>query len=99
MKNAKHHQWNLITGLVIFCINSFWIWDNLHLLYLYHYTSVLWQFMYPDWTLYVNAILAFLGFLLAVKVIRYKIKIRNAILVDIMILASGFLLKTIIVMI
>lgn len=98
MKKEIHINWSLVTGLLIFCINIWWIWDNLDLLYRYHYTSVLWLVMFPDWVLLTNAILGVMGFFIGFKVIKQKIRIKTAILTDFIILISVALLKMIAVM-
>ena len=98
MNKSSKTNWNLITGLVILFINVYWIWDNLYLLYLYHYSSVLFLIMFPDWTLISNAVLGFIGIFIGIKMIRKKMKIKQGILIDLLILAIGSSLKMIMTM-
>ena len=84
MNKSGKTNWNLITGLILLFINAYWIWDNLYLLYLYHYSSILFSIMFPDWILIVNAILGLFGVIIGFKVIRKKMKIRKGILIDLL---------------
>jgi len=95
MNKLRKINWNLITGQIILIINSYWIWDNLYLLYLYHYSSILFFIMFPDWTLILNAILGLIGIVISIKVIRKKMKIMQGILIDLLILLIGGSLKII----
>jgi len=98
MNKSSKTNWNLITGLIILLINAYWIWNNLYLLYLYHYSSVLFLIMFPDWTLILNAVLGLIGTLIGIKVIRKKMKIKQGILTDLLILLIGGSLKIIMTM-
>ena len=89
-------DWVLVTGLVIILSNLYWIWDNLYLLYIYHFTGVLFLFMQPDWVLLLNAALGLLGVVIGISVIRLKTKTKQGILIDFAILLSGALIKMII---
>ena len=95
MNKSSVTNWNLITGLIIIFINLYWIWDNLYLLYLYHYSSVLFLIMFPDWLLILNAIFGLIGVFIGSKVIRKKMKIQQGILIDLVILLIGGSLKII----
>ena len=95
MNKLRKINWNLITGQIILIINTYWIWDNLYLLYLYHYSSILFFIMFPDWTLILNAILGLIGIVISIKVIRKKMKIKQGILIDLLILLIGGSLKII----
>ena len=73
--------------------NLYWIWNSMHLWYLYHYTDILFFIMYPDWVLYLNAGLGLIGVLIGLGIIKFKIKIKLGILIDIGILILGSLCK------
>ena len=92
MSDNSNFNWNLITGLILIFINSYWVWDNLHLLYLYHYTGILFFIMFPDWVLFTNAIIGIIGIGIGVMVLKRKMKIKKALSINSLILLIGFLL-------
>jgi hypothetical protein len=92
------NKWNLIVGLIIIAVNLYWIWDNLYLMYQYRITGILWLFMYPDWVLILNAIFGLIGILIGTNLFRQKMKIKNAVLINGLLLISGALIKSIIIM-
>jgi hypothetical protein len=89
---------NLIVGLIIIAVNLYWIWDNLFLMYQYRFTGILWLFMYPDWVLILNAILGLLGILIGINLVRQRMKIKYAILINGLLLIFGALIKLFIMM-
>ena len=94
-KNIKIN-WNLITGLIITLINLYWIWYSLRLLYLYHYSNILFLIMIPDWLLILNSILGLVGIFIGLSIIRQKIMIKKGILIDLLIFLTGISLQIII---
>lgn len=92
------HRKNLIVGLIIIAVNLYWIWDNLFLMYQYPFTGILWLFMYPDWVLILNAILGLLGILIGINLVRQRMKIKYAILINGLLLIFGALIKLFIMM-
>jgi len=92
MSDNSNFNWNLITGLILIFINSYWVWDNLHLLYLYHYTGILFFIMFPDWVLFTNAIIGIIGIGIGVMVLKRKMTIKKALSINSLILLIGFLL-------
>jgi len=92
------HRKNLIVGLIIIAVNLYWIWDNLFLMYQYPFTGILWLFMYPDWVLILNAILGLLGILIGINLVRQRMKIKYAILINGLLLIFGALIKLLIMM-
>ena len=92
------NKWNLLVGLIIIAVNLYWIWDNLYLMYQYRIAGILWLFMYPDWVLILNAIFGLVGILIGTNLIRQKMKIKNAVLINGLLLISGALIKSIIIM-
>lgn len=89
---------NLIFGLIIIVVNLYWIWDNLYLLYQYRFTGILWLFMYPDWVLILNAILGLIGILIGINLVRQRMKIKYAILINGILLIFGAFIKLFIMM-
>lgn len=85
---------NLIIGWIIVAINLYWIWDNLFLMYQYRYSGVLWMFMYPDWVLILNAVLGLLGIYIGINLIRQRMKIKYAILINGLLFIFGALIKS-----
>jgi len=94
MKNQPDRQKrNLIIGWIIVAINLYWIWDNLFLMYQYRYSGVLWMFMYPDWVLVLNAVLGLIGVYIGINLIRQRMKIKYAILINGLLFIFGALIK------
>jgi len=95
MKNQPDRQKrNLIIGWIIVAINLYWIWDNLFLMYQYRYSGVLWMFMYPDWVLILNAVLGLIGIYIGINLIRQRMKIKYAILLNGLLFIFGALIKS-----
>ena len=92
MNIKKEINWNLITGITLVFINLSWIWDNLNTLYLYHYTGMLFLIMFPDWVLITNAIIGLIGTGIGIMTINRKMIIKQAIIMNSLILLIGFLL-------
>jgi hypothetical protein len=84
---------HLITGLIIILINTYWIWDNLYLLYQYNYSGLLWLFMYPEWTLILNSVLGLFGILIGIKQILRKLTITKGIISSILLIVIGELIQ------
>ena len=70
--------------MIIF--NLYWIWDAMHLWYLYRYTDFLFYYMYPDWVLYFNFVLGLVGSWIGMRIIKRKIKIKTGLFTDVAIL-------------
>jgi len=91
-------NWNLIIGLFVIIFNTYLIFDSLYLIYLYHFTSILFMFMYPDWVLVLNAILGLLGIFIGWKILNRKLRIIKWFLIDFFAILTGFVIKTLIIM-
>lgn len=99
MTNQLDRQkWNLMIGWIIVAINLYWIWDNLFLMYQYSYAGVLWMFMYPDWVLILNAVLGLIGIYIGVNLIRQRMKLKYAIIINGFLFIFGVLIKWCIVL-
>ena len=79
-------------------INILWTAEFVYLFYGYHFTGILWLFMYPDWVLFLSIAIGLIGMYISYKLIRYKISLKNALLIDIPILIIGFLVAYIVPM-
>lgn len=83
----------LIGGYAILIIGFLWIFDNLCLLYKYKFTSILFLFMFPTWTLLINSLIGFICMIIGLIVIRHWIKIKQGIFISLSLLILGGLLK------
>ena len=66
-----------IMGLVVICINVLLLIQSLYLLYAYNLTNRLYLFMYPNWVLLINALLAVIGNYTPILVIKNKIGLKT----------------------
>lgn len=73
MKNLKI---NKILGLVGVCINLLLLFESLYRYYLYNFTNLLFLFMYPNWILLVNSLLAIIGIYISIQLYRNKIRLK-----------------------
>ena len=64
-------------GLVVICINVLLLIQSLYLLYAYNLTNRLFLFMYPNWVLLINALLAVTGNYTPILVIKNKIGLKT----------------------
>lgn len=65
---------NLITGALMLFINLYWIMHNVRLYRLYHYTTVLFVIMHPDWMLVANVLVGISGVFIAISVIEKRMR-------------------------
>lgn len=84
---------HLITGLIIILINTYWIWDNLFLLYQYNYSGLIWLFMYPEWTLILNSVLGLLGIIIGIRLILHKLTLKKGIIESVLLIVLGELIQ------
>jgi len=74
MKNGKM---NKVFGIIAICINTLLLFKTFYLLYCYNFTNILFFFMYPNWTLLVNALLGTIGIYISILlykgIIRFKL--------------------------
>ncbi len=65
-----------VVGILIILLSLFWLYQNMNLYYLYHYTDVLFAFRYPNWVLFFQVFLGvfniFIGFKIFLKTISFK---------------------------
>ena len=64
-------------GLVVICINVLLLIQSLYLLYAYNLTNRLFLFMYPNWVLLINALLAVIGNYTPILVIKNKMGLKT----------------------
>ena len=83
MNDTQRINWNLFSGLAVIIINSFCLIFNLILFYNYHFTGILYLFMFPDWVLVLSIFLCSIGILIGICVIKHKIKISTGIIMNV----------------
>ena len=87
-KNSK----NIIIGIIILIINIIWTGEWIWLFYGYHFSGRLWLFMFPDCILILNIIFGLIGITIGTKLMKGKIMIKNALLIEISKFIVGFLI-------
>ena len=83
---------NKIIGLIILLINLLWTFIPLRFLYLYHFSSLLFLIMYPNWILITNLIIGVIGILIGILLLTRKMSIKSAMMIEFPILIVGLLL-------
>lgn len=73
-------------------VNIIWTVDWIWLFYGYHFTGRLWLFMYPDWILILNTIFGLIGITIGARLIKSKIVIKKALLIEIPKFIIGFVI-------
>jgi len=86
---------NQVSGLMMLLVNIYWIWDNLHLLYLYHSSEILFLFIFPDWTLIISALAGLTGIVISFIVLMGRLRISTGIIYNSLIMLIAGILKII----
>lgn len=81
----------ILPGLGMIAVNAIYFYQFAFLFYSYHYTSVLYFFMYPDWILIMNMLFATIGIRVGFRLAFSNISMKQAIRVEIPVLTVGFL--------
>jgi len=79
-----------IIGILILIINIIWTVDWIWLFYGYHFTGILWMYMYPDWILILNIVFGMIGIIIGMRLLKESFKIKNALLIEIPKFIVGF---------
>jgi len=82
---------NKIIGIIILILNLIWTGHWIWLFYGYHFTDILWFYMYPDWILTLNITIGLIGIIIGIRLIKNKIAIKKALLIEIPILVLAFM--------
>jgi hypothetical protein len=82
----------ILVGTCMILINLLWLFFWGKLFYEYHFTKILFVYMYPDWIVITNLTIGLIGLLIGVRLIKNRVIIWKAILFDILILLIGTLL-------
>ena len=67
-----------VLGLILALLGIYWITKNIDIFYNYHFTNLLYNFMYPEWVLGVDIIIGIITFILGLKIIGRSMNILNA---------------------
>jgi hypothetical protein len=91
--NKVKNKAKLIIGLLIAAINILWTAHWIWFFYAYHFTSILWLFMYPDWILILNISIGLIGVYVGYSLIKSKMSVLTALITDIPILIMGLIVS------
>ena len=80
-------------GYIFLLVNVYWMYENIYLFYLYHYSGMLFSYMVPDWILISNTVLGVIGLVNAVRLIRGKANRKKATALQISIIVIWILLE------
>ncbi len=69
---------NAILGLIQIILSVYWIYEMILLYYKYHYTDILFAFMYPNWVLFLNIFICLINIFYGIKLIRNKISLKKS---------------------
>lgn len=84
---------NKKVAILIIGINGWWIYEFARLWHAYHFSSMLFLFMYPDWVMVLNITVGILGIIIGVALFFDKLTIRRALWLN-GVLLGGTLLFT-----
>ena len=89
MRTILNSAW--FNGLIQILISSCWIWYFGRLMYLYHYTDLLFNFRYPDWILLLLLALGLPGVYVGITVLLKKRKVRTGYLILVALMVVGLI--------
>ncbi|PKG52576.1 hypothetical protein CXF54_02010 [Olleya sp. 1-3] len=69
---------NIVLGLIQMVLSAYWIYQMTLLYYKYHYTDILFAFMYPDWVLFANIFLSLVNLYYGIKLTMNKVTIKKS---------------------
>ncbi len=79
-------------GAFIILVNLLWLWFNSDLLYRYHFTEFSPTFRIADWILILSSVLAIIGIIVGYKVIKTKLRLKLAVLINLLLIIIGVVL-------
>jgi hypothetical protein len=80
---------NAVLGLIQIVLSVYWIYEMVLLYYKYHYTDILFAFMYPNWVLFSNVILSFVNLYFGIKLMTGKISEKQSYLTMFVLITIG----------
>ena len=84
---------NIVLGLFQILLSVYWIYEMISLYYKYHYTDILFAFMYPDWVLICNILLSIVNLFFGIKLWNKKISIKRSYLTMLILITVGGLIN------
>lgn len=75
---AKLFKSNYFNGVIQIILSLFWIYNYAILLYQYHFTDILFAFMYPNWTLVLFILMGVLGIIIGLSTLLGKNNIKTS---------------------
>jgi hypothetical protein len=93
---GKLFQSVYLNGIIQMLLSLYWVWHFGELLYLYHYTDIIFFLIYPNWTLILFILMGLIGFLVSLLVFLKKRKIKHGYLVLIGLFSIGLIIDIIV---
>ena len=80
---------NAVLGLVQIILSVYWIYEMILLYYKYHYTDILFTFMYPNWVIFLNIILSIVNIYFGINLMNRKISNKRSYLTMVILIIIG----------
>ena len=80
---------NRVLGLIQIIFSIYWIYEMILLYYKYHYTDILFAFMYPNWVIFLNIILSIANIYFGIKLMNGKISNKRSYLTMVILIIIG----------
>ncbi|QXP74695.1 hypothetical protein H0I31_00850 [Tenacibaculum sp. AHE15PA] len=84
---------NTVLGLIQMVLSVYWIYQMILLYYKYHYTDILFAFMYPNWVLFLNVLLSVINLYFGIKLMNGKISNNQSYLTMVVLITIGGLIN------
>lgn len=72
----KNGEVNKVFGIIVIGISILLLFRSFYLLYCYNFTNILFYFMYPNWILFINAVLGAIGIYISILLYKERIRFR-----------------------
>lgn len=80
---------NVVLGLIQIILSVYWIYEMILLYYKYHYTDILFTFMYPNWVIFLNIILSIVNIYFGINLMNGKISNKRSYLTMVILIIIG----------
>lgn len=84
---------HILLGLIQMVLSVYWIYEMISLYYKYHYTDILFAFMYPNWVLFLNVLLSLINLFFGIKLLNEKTPIKRSYLTMLILIITGGLIN------
>ncbi len=84
---------NNVLGLIQIILSVVWIYQMIELYYKYHYTDILFAFMYPNWVIFSNVILSIINLYFGIKLMSGKTSNKRSYLTMFFLITIGGLIN------